>query len=262
MDHIIPWKEFNETLAELDRFRKDYSEESAMLISEVKKFIMDGMDAYFSASQDVYEWTGRASSHLTLYIKLFDNFNGRRADAQKQLLVEVLGAGVDRMNAAQKQLKTSSARFNLAFGKLSVLRKRFEDEFNEKSEFVESKVDSVRKACLAGDIASLFGGVFGIPIRAVTGLIEKEFIPQLLEKMESVKKFYDNLNEKVHSASENTQKTKALLKNEIQHIGELRIQTQQTESFVSFMGLDRIEIMEILAQNLVFYCVIGQYTSY
>lgn len=56
MDRLIPWKEFNETLAELDKFRKDYSIESALLISEIKTFMMDGMDAYFGSSQDVYEW--------------------------------------------------------------------------------------------------------------------------------------------------------------------------------------------------------------
>lgn len=57
IDRIVPWKEFNETLVELDRFRGNYSVESAALIGDVKKLMMDGMDAYFAASQNVYEVT-------------------------------------------------------------------------------------------------------------------------------------------------------------------------------------------------------------
>lgn len=54
IDRVIPWKEFNETLVELDRFRKDYSTESAALIGEIKTLMLNGMDAYFAACQAVY----------------------------------------------------------------------------------------------------------------------------------------------------------------------------------------------------------------
>lgn len=39
VDRVIPWKAFNETLVELDKFRKDYSTESAALIGETKTFM-------------------------------------------------------------------------------------------------------------------------------------------------------------------------------------------------------------------------------
>lgn len=55
MEQIIPWKEFNETIVELDKFRKDFSVDSALLIGEIKTLMLAGMDEYFSASQDIYE---------------------------------------------------------------------------------------------------------------------------------------------------------------------------------------------------------------
>lgn len=55
IDRVVPWKTFNETLVELDQFRKDYSIESAALIGEVKTLMMNGIDAYHAASQNVYE---------------------------------------------------------------------------------------------------------------------------------------------------------------------------------------------------------------
>lgn len=55
IDRVVPWKTFNETLVDLDKFRKDYSVESAELIGEVKTLMMNGIDAYHAASQNVYE---------------------------------------------------------------------------------------------------------------------------------------------------------------------------------------------------------------
>lgn len=55
IDRVIPWRSFNETLVELDKFRKDYSVESAALIGDIKTLMMNGIDAYHAASQNVYE---------------------------------------------------------------------------------------------------------------------------------------------------------------------------------------------------------------
>lgn len=47
--------ELKKTIAELEKFRKDYSHESAALIGDTKRLLMDGENDYFSASQNVYE---------------------------------------------------------------------------------------------------------------------------------------------------------------------------------------------------------------
>lgn len=186
---------------------------------------------YFVASQNFR--AGIAASHLSIYIKLFNNYDRRRAEAQKQLLIDVLEKGVSKMSAAQSRLVISSKKFNLAFGKLSTLRTRFENEFTEKSEFFDSKLSLIRNF---NDIANTVGaiyGIFGIPISYATRKIEKEFVRLLLEKMESIKKFYDKLQEKVQQAFDNIRKTKSILSTEIDQIGELKVKTQQTETFVS-----------------------------
>lgn len=67
LDRIIPWDEFNATLAELDKYRTEYSVETSTLVGEVKTLIMNGIDAYFSASRNVYEWCGSVSFGLNLH---------------------------------------------------------------------------------------------------------------------------------------------------------------------------------------------------
>lgn len=255
MDKIIPWGEFNKTLVELDKFRKDYSTESALLISEVKTLMMDGMDSYFSASQDVYEFAGLATTHLKLYIKLFNHRNNRKAEAQKDLLIQVLGDGLTKLTDAQSQLKKSSASFNTAFGKLSALHDRFKHEFNVKSEFFESKVELIRKMSTIANVAGQIFSIFGIPLRAATSLVEKEMIPQLLNKMESIKKFYDTLKDKVQETFANIHKTKSILSKEIEQISELKIQTTNTETFVSLDDEPEIRALVIdYVQALIEKC--------
>lgn len=47
------------------------------------------------------------------------------------------------MSAAQEQLGKSSGSFNSAAGRLTELQSRFEFEFDEKNEFVASKITQV-----------------------------------------------------------------------------------------------------------------------
>lgn len=54
IDLIVPWKELKKTIDKLDESRGNYSVKSAEIIGEIKTLMLDGMDAYFSASQNVY----------------------------------------------------------------------------------------------------------------------------------------------------------------------------------------------------------------
>lgn len=157
IDRVIPWKEFNETLVELDRFRKDYSTESAALIGQIKTLMLNGIDAYHAASQSVYEWTGLAVKLLQAYIKLFGTYNEINAGAQRQMLLQVLDSGIKKLADSQEELKKSSASFNGVAGKLVELNTRFEYEFTEQSEFVQTKITQIRIGAYSG------GALFGIP---------------------------------------------------------------------------------------------------
>lgn len=156
IDRVIPWKEFNETLTELDAFRKDYSTESAALIGQIKTLMLNGIDAYHSASQSVYEWTRYAVPLLKAYIKLFDTYNEVNAGAQRQMLLQVLESGIKKLGESQDELKRSSGSFNGVAGKLVELNTRFEYEFNEHSEFVQTKITQIRIGAYSG------GALFGI----------------------------------------------------------------------------------------------------
>lgn len=239
----------------MDKFRDDYSDESALLIAEIRTLMWHGIDSYFSASQNVYEWTGLAMSHLKLYIRLFDMYSTRTAQSQKQLLIAMLADGVEKMTAAQDQLGKSSMSFNRVFGKLTILLVRLESEFDERSEFYQSKLAILRTITKGAKYVGQIPGLFGLTVKHLGGLLEEHVTLVLAAKLDSITQFYDNLKEKVHQAFADIYKTKSILNNEIERIGELKVQTQQTQTFVGLDSLPEIRDLAIqYAQELIDKC--------
>ncbi len=132
LDQVIPWQTFDETIKELSRFKQEYSQAASVLVGDIKTLLMDSQDKYFEATQTVYEWCGVATQLLAAYILLFDEYNEKKASAQKDILIKVLDDGITKLNEAQKSLLVSSQSFNNASGKLLALDSQLTNDFSEK----------------------------------------------------------------------------------------------------------------------------------
>lgn len=227
-DKIVPWEELNKTIAKLDQYRQDYSKEAAALIGTVKTLMLNGMDNYFSATQSVREWCQLTIPLLNAYLGLFTGeMNQGKFNAQRTLLLKVLNDGILKMEKAQKDLYTSSSSFNDASGKLTSLKHRLETDFNQNSEYYKSQISRIR-AVAYGSAAPF--GLFGIAIAA--GVVEGKLIPELNAKMKSIEVFYGNVQGLVQQSFKDIDSTKAKLKEEIRVIGDLKVQTDETKTFI------------------------------
>lgn len=79
-----------------------------------------------------------------------------------------------------------------------------------------------------------------------------------MNKLDGIEKFYTNLKEKVDISSKNIDKTKATLKTEIQHIGDLKVQTEGTKTYINLDNIpqmrdDIIESVQKLIKNCADY---------
>lgn len=63
----------------------------------------------------------------------FDEYNEKKASAQKDILIKVLDDGITKLNEAQKSLLVSSQSFNNASGKLLALDSQLTNDFSEKA---------------------------------------------------------------------------------------------------------------------------------
>lgn len=70
---------------------------------------------------------------LSAYILLFNEYNEKKASAQKDILIRILDDGVKKLNEAQKSLLASSQSFNNASGKLLALDSQLTNDFSEKA---------------------------------------------------------------------------------------------------------------------------------
>ncbi|KAJ6642562.1 Hemolysin E [Pseudolycoriella hygida] len=257
LDQIIPWKTYEETVKELDRYREDYSNESAQLVGEVKTLIYDAEDNYYSATQSIYEWCSLTIRLLQIYLNLFNKRSTTTYEAQRALLISVLGDGIAKMSAGQAKLQQSSINFNNVAGKLTTLNARLTNEFSSKSSYFQSKVDQIRKEAYAGAASGFVLGPFGLIISyaVAAGVVEGKLIPELEKRLDEVKSFFVKLHKTIDETNVNIDSTKTKLKNEIANIGELKVKTEETKELIPFDELDalRDNILESV-NNLIKQC--------
>lgn len=249
LDRIVPWEQFEKTLNELEHYRKDFTQESADLLGEIKTHLMHGMDAYFRSTQSVFEWAGFAANLLETYIKLFAQNDASKSESQKKLLVKVLVNGIERMTLAQGELDNSSASFNVAAGKLTSLNHRLETEFDSKSGFYQDTLSVLRHG---GVIFEIIGHIS--PIGKVGDLVvNKVLVPELDKKFQSIKFFYDETKSRVAKAYDDITETKEKLRDEIRVIGEFKIRTDETYTYVD-MDQDLKDMAIDVASKLIVQC--------
>ncbi|MBP8813134.1 MAG: hemolysin E [Laribacter sp.] len=255
LDQLIPWKTFEETIKELTRYKDEYSQKSSTLVGEVKTLLLDCQDKYFESTQSVYEWCGVSGQLLTAYLKLFEEPNEKKAEAQKAILIKVLDEGILKMKASMDCLGRCSSSFNAAAGKLLALESQLSNDFNEESSFFQGQVDKVRKEAYAGAAAGLAAGPFGLIISysIAAGVVEGKLVPALKEKFKSVETFFKALKDKVQGASVTIDETKLKLENEISAISEMSAQTKVTRTYVDFDDL-MMDLLKDAAGKLITQC--------
>lgn len=212
---------------------------------------MNGMDAYFRATQSVYEWCGLAVPLLNAYNKLFTGeMNQGKFTAQRTLLLKVLVDGIAKMEKAQAELAASSGSFNESAGKLTSLKRRLETDFSENSEYFQNKISEMRKKAYIG---AAFAGPFGLIIAA--GVVEGKLVPDLKRKMGEIQKFYDELLATVSQSFTDIDETKAKLKEEIRVIGDLKTQAEETKTFIELDNTPELkETIVDSVNNLIQKC--------
>lgn len=228
LDRAAPWKAFNQSLTELDAYRKDYSTESAWMLRDIRSLMDNGIDSYYHASKYILEWCDTAIPLLTSYVDLFRNDHTvEKAHTQKDLLVEVLAKGIKEMSSAQEEILEGSNSFNRAVGQLTRLNSRIQLEFDEKSVYYQSTINNVRIGAYSG---TGFFGLFSLGVTAA--FVELKFIPEVKAKMAKIQKSYDKLTLKVDQALRDVQITKHKLNREVLEIGDLKSETESTKTFV------------------------------
>lgn len=146
IDRAMPWKQFKESIADLDKFRNNFSTQNAVIIADIKVNILNAIDSHFHASQKVSECASFIASHLQLFIKFFNDHDDKKADTQKRLLIEVLDSTVNGINATETELEKISSNFNLAGEKLKTVRVENPSNNRNAMKFYENLCKKVQQA--------------------------------------------------------------------------------------------------------------------
>lgn len=238
LDRVVPWNTYEETAKELERYSKDYSEESAQLVSEIKSLMNNAQDSYYGATQCIYVWCGSAKLLLESYLELSKIPHLPKVtllfEKQKAIFVQLLDEGLTKMRTGQDKLKQSCESFNNLAGKLATLQRQFISEFASDSSFYLGKMEQIKKDAIAQESVP-YGGVFGVFITytIVASLCKHQMIPELKEKLAEIQSFFDRLKELVDNTNVNIVNMKNKLQGEIQKIETLKGQNDASADLAS-----------------------------
>lgn len=248
VDTRLPWTEFKRVLPEFDKYTNDYSGKVAGMVGSIKTNILNSIDAYYEASRHVSEWSSLSSPLLKAHAQLFSDYSASKSQTQNRLLQKILGDGVQRMKTAQNELEKISNNFNAADGTLTALFKQLELDYDEDSDFFQTKLFHVRPTTNTRKLTDKFG-------RDV-----RKAIAELKERFSKVSKFYINIRTLVKQASLDMTDIEIAMKAQIRDFKELKKQSDILTDFVSVVD-DREHFNSIVKStgNLIVKC--NEYTQ-
>lgn len=210
-DRLELWSQIDGTIATLDRYRADFSMESAGLIEVIKTRTLNGKDTYFRSTKTISEWCNLIIQELSKFIS-----EAEPADRRK-ILLTVLDNGINKMNEAQEALGESSTNFNEASGTLSSLNDRLNNEFSLESSYFQNIVAKIRLMAYGGGSPT---SIFGVVI--APGVVEGKLVPELRSSMERPRMFYKEMTMTVNNQVTLIEEIKGKLHDVIEVIGSLK----------------------------------------
>lgn len=253
LDYFIPWKSYEQMVKDLNRFRDDYSVESAELIDEVKSLLMTAQDQYFAATLEIYGWCGGTVHLLTSYVKLFAGKNSKTYEAQRSpLLIHVLDNGVNKIRNGQRHLEQCSINFDSVSGKLTALQGRLLGEFDTQDKYFKDRFDKLRAKASGGAASSVLYGPFGLIISYsdAAGIVDGKLILELKEQFDKVKNFFYELKTDIVETCEIIDDTNEKLRDELLNIEDLKMKTEGTEG-LNLDEFDELREMIFASGNIL-----------
>lgn len=247
MDKVIPWDVFHETCTELEKGLGRYGPVSGMLVGEIKTAMLNSENNYFQATTSIYGWCGEAIPLLDGYLELFKGYDKNNAEAQKELLLEVLETGLKKMDIALGQVNQSIANFGIAAGKLNTLDNQLELDYKEGSKIMQEEIAKLRNQ-------QWWAWLFPPMGLGLTIMNEVSSIPDLKRSIADLQAFFQGLRGHVTTAIDTITKARDELKRETIIIENLKCQTKVTRTFVGLKAAIK-NIIERHANNLIKKCL-------
>lgn len=224
VDTRLPWTEFKKQLPDFDKYSNDYSGDGATLVGNIKTNIMNAIDAYSEASRHISEWTGLVMPFLKTHAQLFTDHTASKANTQNRLLQKVLGDGVHRTRIAQTELEKISTNLDAADNTINKLFKQFELDYDENSDFFQTKLFHTRPVVDTRKIREKFGRDW------------RKATDELKQRLSKVSKYYINLRGLVKQASLNITEIEIALKAQIRDFKELRDKSEKLNDFETIVN--------------------------
>lgn len=176
---------------------------------------------------------------LNIYVKLFDQLDEEIPQSQRQRMIEVMNEVVLKMSNTKENLYKCLTSFNEVGGKFKDIQIRFDHEYNEKKEIVQTEIVHSKVRTFMVQTLLILSRYFG-PGLATSVFLLGNTVSTLTRKLDGIENFYTDLKNRLDDGSAQINDIKSILRKEVDHINDL---IDQIENAKTYVNVDTIPVM-------------------
>lgn len=212
-------------------FHTDYSTESFELFGDIKTNIMNADDTYFRESQIAYEWASLMRTLLTNLIQV------EQSESTRKALNEALDDGTAKLSIDLEKLEEKSQSISSLKSKAQKLKLLLSIQYRKESVHLMAKLKEMRE----------------MAEKRPHGMCPINVVPQIVAKMQAIKKSYDDLTQKIDENVQIIDQTKTKLRDEAQSIENLKSKIVPIKMLLNSNSGSPDDLMKS-AQDLIVEC--------
>lgn len=231
MDQIVPWKSFKQAAADMDTSDGVYSNESAVLLGDIRTQLLNVIDTYHSATQNIYEWCDVSKPLLEAYTRLFIADGTTMQTMQNNFLVQLLEEQKQRIENGQIQLGDCVEYLQKTSQHLTALNFHLNKDLDENGEFFQRKLKVILLTSQATSTKSCQWTMCCGNGSTDTDSAEEKHIRELKEKLNAVRVFYVNLKVQVDLACVDLKHVKEKLNDKMHEIDKQKARLGEIKAY-------------------------------
>lgn len=241
------WKNFHESLSILVSSQHTFPEECQPKFSEIENDLRSVEYNHVVSTQIISFWCQESTPKLQTYLRLLNGGHDRAyAESQRQILIDVLKNGVQKLNNALDLLRSCITLLSNAAGNVIVLDNQVESIRRSRTGRLEEQKKNVRDTQWWFFIFPPLG-------TTVTLINELDTIPRINNKIGDINFNFQRLRNNVKNVESDIRSARDELKREIISLENLECQASVTQKYVQLSYQSKL-LIELHTNNLIGKC--------
>jgi len=245
LKNLIPWDKMKEQLVLADTFKKDYSDILGESINSINNNIKEAKLQYNLSNNAMIKLCQNITNYITTFRILVSKDKSAEINQAillkfKDFLIES-SKGIDEVLTSFIKCLTELEFLEVAF---KTTRAIVNEALTENSEWHKRAVAQIRATAYGTAIVGAVLGLFGLAISygIASGVVENDIIPQLNQKMLTIKDNYTNFGNLLTDLKTQADKAKNQITEDIKLVRIIQGESQNLSLLIDLYNLIKSDV--------------------